>query len=251
MAALEISQFTMERAYHKWFSPTLERDMELLVFGKTGIPVIFFPTRSAHFYDFENWKIINALQDKIDAGQIQVYCVDSVDQESFYSKAEPSLRILRHMQYEKYILDELIPFIKNSNPEKKLIAAGCSLGGYHAVNIAFRHPSLFSKVVGMSARYDLTITLPFFDDLFDGYSDENIYFNMPNYFVPQISDPKILKQLRKMKIILVIGKEDSFLNNNEQLSDALSKIKVHHHLYLWEEEAHRPRYWREMVKLYL
>ena len=56
----------------------------------------------------------------------------------------------------------------------------------------------------MSARYDLTLSLPFFDDLFDGYSDENIYFNMPNYFVPQISDPNILKHLRKMEITLVI-----------------------------------------------
>ena len=241
----------MERVYHKWYSPILERDMELLVFGNAGTPVLFFPTRSARFYDFENWKIIDALRPKIEAGQLQIYCVDSIDCESFYSQIAPPLRILRHIQYEEYILKEIIPFIKKSNPEKKLIVAGCSLGGYHAVNIALRHPTVFTKVVGMSSRYDLTISLPFFDDLFQGYSDENIYYNMPNYFVPQISDPKILKQLRKLKIILVIGREDIFLNNNEQLSDALLKIKVPHDFFIWEEEAHRPRYWREMVKLYL
>ena len=241
----------MERVYHKWYSPVLERDMELLVFGHAGTPVLFFPTRSARFYDFENWKVIDALRPKIEAGLLQIYCVDSIDYESFYSQAAPPLRILRHIEYEKYILQEVIPFIKNSNPEKKLTVAGCSLGGYHAVNIALRHPTLFSKVVGMSSRYDLTVSLPFFDDLFQGYSDENIYFNMPNYFVPQISDPRILKQLRKLKIILVIGREDIFLNNNEQLSGALSKINVPHDLFIWDEEAHRPRYWREMVKLYL
>ena len=241
----------MERVYHKWYSPVLERDMELLVFGHAGTPVLFFPTRSARFYDFENWKVIDALRPKIEAGLLQIYCVDSIDYESFYSQAAPPLRILRHIEYEKYILQEVIPFIKNSNPEKKLIVAGCSLGGYHAVNIALRHPTLFTKVVGMSSRYDLTVSLPFFDDLFQGYSDENIYFNMPNYFVPQISDPRILKQLRKLKIILVIGREDIFLNNNEQLSGALSKINVPHDLFIWDEEAHRPRYWREMVKLYL
>ena len=103
----------------------------------------------------------------------------------------------------------------------------------------------------MSARYDLTINLPYFDDLFDGYRDENIYFNMPNHFVPQLSEPRILKELRKMKIILAVGQEDSFLNNNEQLSDALKKINVSHDLHIWQEEAHRPFYWRQMVQLYL
>lgn len=214
----------MERAYHKWFSPILGKSMEMLVFGQSGTPVIFFPTRSAHFYDFENWRVIDAMKEKIDAGFIQVYCVDSIDSESFYSDSPPPLRIARHIQYEKYILEEVIPFIRTQNKKRELIAAGCSLGGYHAVNIAFKHPNIFTKVVGMSARYDLTQALPYFADLFDGYFDENIYYNMPNHFVPGISDPKLLQQLRGMEITLVIGREDTFLDNNRHLSDSLHQL---------------------------
>jgi esterase/lipase superfamily enzyme len=241
----------MEREYQKWFSPALGRDMELLVFGSEGVPIVFFPTRSAHFYDMENWKIIDALQERINSGQIQVFCVDSIDQESFYSADAPSERILRHLQYEKYILTEVIPFIKRRNNSKQLTVTGCSLGGYHAVNIGLKHPTVFSKIVGMSARYDLTRSLPFFDDLFDGYFDENIYYNMPNHFVPGIRDEKLLKQLRKIDLTLVVGREDSFLADNQRLSGALDQIGVPHKFFIWEEEAHRPRYWREMVKLYL
>ncbi|PSL30320.1 esterase family protein [Dyadobacter jiangsuensis] len=241
----------MERAYHKWFSPILGKSMEMLVFGHSGTPVIFFPTRSAHFYDFENWRVIDAMKEKIDAGYIQVYCVDSIDSESFYSDSPPPLRIARHIQYEKYILEEVIPFIRTQNKKRELIAAGCSLGGYHAVNIAFKHPDIFTKVVGMSARYDLTQALPYFADLFDGYFDENIYYNMPNHFVPGISDPKLLRQLREMEITLVIGREDTFLDNNRHLSDSLHQLSVPHQFYIWDDEAHRPRYWREMVKIYL
>nr|WP_295925144.1 alpha/beta fold hydrolase [uncultured Dyadobacter sp.] len=241
----------MERAYHKWFSPALKRHMELLVFGHTGTPIIFFPTRSAHFYDFENWRVIDAMKPKIEAGEIQVYCVDSIDSESFYSDAAPPQRIKRHIQYERYILDEVVKFIRIQNKRKGLIAAGCSLGGYHAVNLALKHPHLFTKVVGMSARYDLTQALPYFADLFDGYFDDNIYYNMPNHFVPKISDPCLLKNLRKLDITLVIGRDDAFLDNNRHLSDSLHRISVPHQLYVWEEEAHRPRYWREMVKIYL
>jgi esterase/lipase superfamily enzyme len=93
--------------------------------------------------------------------------------------------------------------------------------------------------------------LPFFDDLFDGYFDENIYYNMPNHFVPGIRDEKLLKQLRKIDLTLVVGREDSFLADNQRLSGALNQIGVPHKFFIWEEEAHRPRYWREMVKLYL
>jgi len=241
----------MQRAYYKWFSPVLNRDMEILVFGDRGLPVIFFPTRSAHFYDLENWKIVDAMSSKISAEEIQVYCVDSVDEESFYSDASPDRKIIRHLQYESYILHEVVPFIKKQNKNQGLVAAGCSLGGYHAVNIAFKHPTVFNKVVGMSGRYDLTKPLPHFADLFGGYFDENIYYNMPNHFIPGISDKRLLKQLRKLDITMVIGREDSFLPDNQKLSASLNQIEVPHQLHIWEEEAHKPRYWREMVKLYL
>lgn len=241
----------MQRAYHKWFSKHLGRDMEMLVFGHAGLPVIFFPTRAAHFYDLENWRVIDALQDKLNMGRLQVYCVDSIDCESFYSRGTPSEKIVRHIQYEKYILDEVVPFVRNWNSHSGLVAAGCSLGGYHAVNIALKHPSVFTKVVGMSGRYDLTKPLPHFADLFDGYYDENIYYNTPNHFVPRISDVNLLNQLRSLDITIVIGREDSFLSDNILLSSSLAKSEIPHQLYIWEEEAHKPRYWREMVKLYL
>src|ERR1700761_2771380 len=34
----------MNREYHKWWSQRLGRDMELLVFGHSGVPAIVFPT---------------------------------------------------------------------------------------------------------------------------------------------------------------------------------------------------------------
>jgi esterase/lipase superfamily enzyme len=240
----------MEREYHKWFSAALNRDMELLMFGHAGTPVLFFPTRSARFYDYENWNIVEALRDKIDGGLLQLFCVDSIDIESFYAQVHPADKIKRHLDYEDYILSEVIPFIrsKNTNP---LTAAGCSLGGYHAVNIAFRHPCYFNKVVGMSARYNLTVSNPAFPDLMDGYFDEDIYFNMPSMFIPNLDNETILNQIRKLKIILVIGELDPFFENNVHLSSALKSKDIKHDFFIWQEEAHRARYWRKMVQLYL
>jgi len=241
----------MKREYHKWFSPSLQRYMELLVFGHGGASVLFFPTRTARFYDYEDWKIIAALEDKINAGHIQVYCVDSIDSESFYNEySHPHFRIERHLQYEQYILQEVIPLVNNINPGSAIVSAGCSMGAYHAVNFAFKHPHLFTKVVGMSGRYDITQSMGNFRDLLDGYRDENVYFNMPNQFLNNLHSDDIISAIKKLEIILAVGEEDAFLEDNKYLSTILAGKGIQNSLFIWREEAHQARYWRKMVQLY-
>lgn len=242
----------MHREYHKWHSPSLKKEMELLQFGYAGAKVIFFPTRCARFYDYENWKVLEDIRDKIDNGFLQIFCVDSIDQESLYnSEILPDERIKRHLKYEKYILKEVLPFIDKINPYPYKIAAGCSMGAFHAVNIAMRHPTLFSKVLAMSGRYDLTKNMGVFKDLFDGYTNKNIYLNSPNQFLSNLKNKRILNEISKLEITLVIGESDAFVDNNKQFSALLSKKNINHSFFIWDNEAHKPPYWRKMLMLYL
>lgn len=242
----------MNREYHKWFSPCLNRDMELLVFGYAGARVLVFPTRDGRFYDYENWGQVQALAEKLENGWLQLFCVDSIDAESLYCFwCHPPDRIKRHMQYEAYIINEVLPFTRHKNPEPFMVSHGCSLGAYHAVNIAFRHPHLFGKVVALSGRYDLTATIGSFRDLFDGHYDESIYFHMPCHFIPNMCNHDMLEHLRRMDIVLVVGEEDQFCENNRQLSHALWEKGIWNALHIWHGEAHKPRYWRKMASLYI
>ena len=242
----------MNREYHKWFSPNLKKEMELLIFGHRGASVLFFPTRAAHFYDYEDWHVIDAVRDRIEAGFLQIYCLDSNDKESFYcSECDPAYKVKRHLHYERYVLEEVIPLKNAKNANPCLISAGCSMGAYHAVNIAFKYPKLFSKALGMSGRYDLTKQIGIFPDLFSGYRDEDIYFNMPSYYMPNLTDGTILSQLRRLEITLVVGREDAFLENNQQLSAILTSKGINNNLFIWDAEAHKPWNWAEMLPLYL
>ncbi|TAF46542.1 MAG: esterase [Sphingobacteriales bacterium] len=241
----------MVREYHTWFSPILNKEMELLVFGHAGHAVLFFPTRGARFYDYENWGVLDKLHDKINAGLLQIYCVDSIDKESFYSNEKfPEEKINRHVHYENYIIKEVIPFVNKKNKNAYKIVAGCSMGAFHAVNIALRHPKLFNKVVGMSGRYDLTKKMGDFNDLFNGFFNDTIYYNMPNQFLNNLNDTKILKAISKLDITIAIGKTDAFLENNIYLTTILNKKKINHNFIIWEQEAHKPPYWKDMVWLY-
>ena len=241
----------MKREYHKWYSPNLEKDMELLIFGYSGAKVLFFPPRMGRFYDYENWKVIASLEQKISKGELQIFCVDSIDLESFYNSfSHPGYRIYRHIQYEKYVLEEVLPLANLINSNKNIISAGCSLGAYHAVNVAMRHPHLFCKVVGMSGRYDLTKSKGYFQDLLSGFHNDFVYFNMPNQYLKNIDDTVLIEQINKMDIILAIGKEDSFLESNYELSHILKEKGISYRLYEWDEEAHKAKYWRKMVQIY-
>lgn len=242
----------MNREHHLWHSPNLDRQMELLVFGHSGARVIVFPTRVGRFFDYENWRIVASIQQKIEAGQLQLFCVDSVDAETFYCDwCQPRERILRHLRYERYILDEVLPFTQFKNADPTLIAHGSSLGAYHALNIALRHPGRFQKVVSFSGRYDVSRNIGAYRDLFDGYHDEDIYFNNPCHYLRNISDPDLLEQLQRLEIIITTGREDVLLENNQALSRVLWDKGIWHQFHVWEGEAHRARYWREMVQHYL
>ncbi|MGO8670765.1 MAG: esterase family protein [Capsulimonadaceae bacterium] len=242
----------MTRKYHKWFSPRLCRDMELLIFGDRGTRVLVFPTREGRFFDYENFGIAGSLRDRIESGRLQLFCVDSLDSESLYCwRRPPHERIQRHIQYESYILEEVIPLSLACNESPGLIAHGCSIGAYHAVNIAFRHPDLFTDVVALSGRYDLTRRVGPFDDLFSGYYNEDIYFNTPNHFIPNLTHDALLAALRRIRIVLAVGVEDPFCESNILLSRALSNKSIPHDLLFWDGEAHRAGYWRRMVRFYL
>ncbi|MGH2361629.1 MAG: esterase family protein [bacterium] len=233
------------RSYHRWSSPSLQREMELLVFGHAGARVVAFPTSAGRFFDWEDRGLIGALSDHLENGWIQIFCVDSVDGESWYAKDRlPAERAKRHAQYDHYILTEVLPFTAERNPNPFLIVTGASFGAYHATNFAFRYPHLVSRIIGMSGYYDIKRWT-------GDYSDDNVYFNNPCDFLAQEHDPERLDALRNIDIILTIGRTDSALANNEYLSGVLWSKKIGHAFRIWDGQAHDWPVWQEMLRLYI
>jgi esterase/lipase superfamily enzyme len=235
----------MHREYHRWYSHRLQRDMELLVHGHAGAPMLVFPTSQGRFYEYEDRGMVAALGDFLDQGWFQLYCVDSVDAESFYAwGAPPFNRILRHLQYEDYLLNEVLPLIRLKNQNSFLLVHGCSFGAYHALNLAFRHPYLFNRVLAFSGKYDMS-------SFFGGYYDSHIYFNTPSHFIPNLIDLATLAALRRLDIILAIGKDDPNIENNRALSAALWQKSIWHAFREWDGWSHDWPYWQQMIRMYI
>src|SRR6266498_5058926 len=120
----------MNREYVAWGSPILGRRMELLRFGHAGYPMIWFPTSVGRFYQNEDFGLIGAVADFIEAGRLQVVCIDSVDDESFYATDRPPAdRIRRHDQYDRYVYSEVVPFLRaKGSTQARIGTLGASFG---------------------------------------------------------------------------------------------------------------------------
>jgi esterase/lipase superfamily enzyme len=231
----------VNREHHGWRSPRLNRHLELLIFGHSGIPVLVFPTTKGRYYEYEDRGMIGANWHKFANGELQAFCVDSVDAESWYNRgAHPGYRVHRHYQYESYVLEEVVPLIRARNSNPNLVAHGCSFGGFHAAMFAFRHPEIFSHLCSLSGAFDGSGFL-------NGYKSDNAYFLSPEQFVPNISDHHLLERFRRMHIYLGTSNQDICMKDNFNMAHILGVKGIPHHLDVWEGYMHDWPLWRAQV----
>ncbi len=236
----------MNREYAVWDSPILGRKMELLWFGHAGRPMIWFPTSKGRFYQNEDFGLIGPVGDRIEAGAVQIACVDSVDDESFYADhRHPAQRIARHDQYDRYVYEEVVPWVREKGKTGSRIATlGTSFGAYHAVNFGLRHPDVVDKVIGFSGKYDIHSFL-------DGYWDQTVYFHCPTAYVPNMNGDWIWK-LSRMDICIVTGETDNILEGSRRMIRILESKGVPHRGHIWGAPyGHDWPWWKEQIRHYV
>ncbi len=227
--------------YHRWHSPAIGRTFEMLVFGHAGQPVILFPTSKGSYYQNKDQGLIQAAAWFLENGKVKIYCPDSIDALSWYNKSVPAaVRAYNHTCYDKLILTEVVSRAREETGYYKITMAGCSFGGYHAVNFAFRHPDICNNCFSMSGAFDVR-------QFTDGYYDDNVYFNNPVDFIPGDQDADIWK----LGIVLGTAEYDSCRGDNERLSRILGQKHIDHWLDIRPFANHDWPVWREMFPHYL
>jgi esterase/lipase superfamily enzyme len=226
-------------------SPALGREMHMEVFGHAGARVLVFPTSMGSCYEWRDRRMHEVLGDHLGNGWLQLFCLDHVHEESWYNKGlHPGARAWRHLQYDHYLLSEVLPFTAAANSNPFVIAVGASFGAYHAACFGFRHPERVHRILGLSGLYDVK-------ELTGGWSDANVYTCNPFDFMRHEHDPARLAAFRKQDIILAIGRDDPSCQNNLDFSALLWDKGVGNALRIWDGWAHDWPYWEKMVRMYV
>ncbi len=238
----------MHREIHKWYSPNLNKEMEIVVYGHWGWALLMFPTAAADFLEYERFQLIDQIAPMIDAGKFKAFSINSINSESWLNnKMHPAHKAIRHQQYNRYILEEVVPFIHSKcGGLVPIVTTGASLGALHAANNFFRRPDIFSGTIAMSGSYDLK-------DYTKGFFDDNCYFNSPEDYLPRWNDNFMFEKMKQAKIIIATG-QGNYENPDasRRLASILHSKNVPHELSLWGHEwTHDWPTWRAMLPFFL
>ena len=226
---------------HHPYSHHLGGTMPVAVYGHWGVPLLFFPTASADYQELERFGMIEALAPHIEAGRIKVYSVNSINATSWLDqRVGPGERAWRQELYDRYVVQELVPFIYwHCQGRLPLATAGASFGAYHAANTLFRHPTMFRWCICMSGIYDVS-------RYFDGYFDDRCYFHNPMCYLPNLNDPYLRGALDQCSINVVCGQGAwERVHWSQQLHEVLSRVGIRHNFDLWGHDvSHDWPWWK-------
>jgi len=240
----------MRTEYYKIPSYNLSMDMEFKVYGYSGKPVLAFPCTAQKFYDFENMGMIDAISYFINNGIIRLYCADTIDYETWDNVwAHPAERMIRHNDYDNYIIHELVPFIyEHSNSRTGIMTTGVSMGATHAANFFFRHPDVFDSVIALSGIYKASFFL-------GDYMDENIKLNSPIDFLSDLEDEWFLEKYRQSQLVFCVGQgawEDPMLGNTLELKRIFEEKNIPAWVDIWGNDVcHDWPWWHKQMPYFL
>lgn len=241
----------MMKRESRFYSHILQQDLGMTLYGHAGLPCLVFPSQNGKSQDFEGFGMVDACAPHLDAGRLRLYCVDSLDEQTWSAVHQPPRqRLERHEAWFSHLMEEFLPFIyRDSGHAGRIMTLGCSLGAFHAANALLRRPDLFESVIALSGAYDAR-------SLMDGYMDELVYLNSPLDSIrgmPQ-GHPYVAL-LNSCRIILCCGQgawEEEMLRSLQLLEAAMREKGITPWVDIWGGDVHHDwGWWRRQLTYFL
>lgn len=239
----------MERELSGWYSPSLSEDMPIAVYGHYGFNLLLVPTAAADYLEYERFQMMDALAPAIEAGKCRVFSINSINNQSWLNKQmDGAHKAIRQNQWNTYVFNEVVPFIKNrSSQETPIIVSGASFGALHSMNLFLKRPDLLNGVIAMSGVYNLM-------EYTDGYYDEQVYFNSPAHYMPNLTDHWYLENIRRSRNIHLFSGEGPYEAPHaaREFAGVLYDKGITYELDIWGQEwKHDWPTWRALLPHYL
>jgi len=232
-------------------SQAMGRRVHLWRYGHYGMPLIVFPSAAGFAHEWDAHGMVEALRPLIDRGKLKLYCTESNVSEAWTRKeSDPAWRIQRHLAFERYVIDDLVPLIREDcrTPDIPIAASGCSLGALYSANFALKLPETFRYALCMSGCYEAT-------GYTNGFSNQDIYYNNPMAYVPNMNGHHLDRVKAHTHLVLVCGQgpwEDGNLQETRALGALLVGKGISHELDVWGKDVdHEWPWWRRQAVYHL
>ncbi len=241
----------MKKRESDFFSPILNRHLDMVIYGHDGVPCLVFPSQNGKARDFEGFGMVETCRPWIDAGKLRLYCVDTVDEHTWSAyHLPPADRMRHHEAWFNHLMEEFVPFIyRDSGYQGRLMTLGCSMGATHAANAMLRRPDIFESVIALSGAYDAGWLLA-------GYINELVYLNSPIHSIKGMSpDHPYVELLNNSRMIFCCGQgawEEEMLRSLRLLEAAMREKGIHPWVDVWGVDVnHDWDWWRAQLAYFL
>lgn len=239
----------MKREITSWFSPSLQKEMPIVTYGDYGFALLLVPTAAADYLEYERFQLMETLAPYINGGKVKVFSVNSINTESWLNKQmQGEHKAIRQNQFNEYIYNEVIPFIRNSTSwDTPIITCGASFGALHSMNLFLKRPDLINGVIAMSGVYNLM-------EYTDGFYDEQVYYNSPIHYIPNLADHYVLEQIRRSRNIHILTGSGEYEAPDaaKEFAGVLYNKCINYELDVWNHDwKHDWPTWRAMLPAYL
>jgi esterase/lipase superfamily enzyme len=243
----------MNGRHHELYSPAIGANGTVLAYGHWGRPVLAFPAEGGRAWDWQSQGMVSAVEGLLDAGRMKLYCVDSFDAASWSNQSIGiEDRAHAHGRYESWILDQVVPFVRDDcGGAAEIISTGISLGAFHAANFALKRAEVFPLAICLSGNYDPTAWNSW------GERGDATYFNNPIDYVEQLGGAHLDWLRGQLSLVIVCGQgmwEDSTgaLESSKRLAGLLTAKGIRHELDLWGHDVpHDWPSWRAQIAHHL
>jgi esterase/lipase superfamily enzyme len=212
---------------------------QVVGYGHWGTPVVVFPSEAGRAWDFENNGMVDAVRWLLDAGRVKLYCVDAADAVTWSDRSVPlEERAARHDHYERWVLEQVVPYVhQDSGGVQPILTVGCSLGAYHAANVALRNANVFPRALCMSGSYDPTAWHAW------GERGDATYFHNPMDYVRNLHGDHLDWLRSTVHLTLVVGQGSwevdptGALPSTLAFAEVLAEKGIPHELDVWGHDV--------------
>jgi len=224
--------------------------MAFRVYGDSGKPMVAFPCSQAHENLWEDFGMVDALASYIESGTIQLYAVDSIDDDTFFrDDCNRGQAIKCYEKYLRFMAKEFLPGVTQESGQKPMLA-GCSMGAYHAANIFFRWPQLADSVIALSGVYSPQCFLGF-----DQHMTKGAIANSPLDYLNRPIPNRRRELYKSAKLVFCAGHgdgEEDMFADTVALSQVLENQGIEAWVDLWGDDVtHDWPWWKEQMNYFL
>jgi esterase/lipase superfamily enzyme len=235
----------MNRQLTSWYSPALNKEMPIASYGHYGFAILLIPTAAADYLEYERFQMMDTLEPIINRGKVRIFSIDSINKESWLNNEMlPEHKAIRHNQFNDYVFNEVVPFIRNATSAETMIyTCGASFGALHAMNLFLKRPDIINGAISMSGVYDLS-------EYTKGYFDDQVFYNSPYHYLPNLNDSWYLDKIKASEHIHIYTGSGSYEDPeaSKRFSGLLWDKGISHDLDVWGADiSHDWPTWRAML----